>query len=91
MFLNKWTPYFDHEVDVPSMVPIWVRPFHLPLYCWNDDSLREKRNTLGKYIDKFVPNVGMFACVRICVEGDLEKGLPKVINLNLDKWNHLQK
>ena len=32
----------------------------------------------------------MFSCARICVEVDLEKGLPEVINLLMDGWNHLQ-
>ena len=32
----------------------------------------------------------MFSCARICVEVDLEKGLPKAINLSVDGWSHLQ-
>jgi hypothetical protein len=34
------------------------------------------RDSLGKYIDKYEPNPSMFSCARICVEVDLEKGLP---------------
>ena len=32
----------------------------------------------------------MFSCARICVEVDLEKGLPESILLSIDGWNHLQ-
>jgi hypothetical protein len=28
---------------------------------------------------------------RICVEVDLEKGLPEAIKLSLDDWTHIQK
>jgi hypothetical protein len=34
------------------------------------------KNTLGTYIDKVEPRDNMFACAHICVEVDLEKGLP---------------
>jgi hypothetical protein len=32
----------------------------------------------------------MFTCARICVEVDLEKGLPEAIKLALDGWMHVQ-
>ena len=32
----------------------------------------------------------MFSCARICVEVDLEKGLPEAININMEGWSHLQ-
>ena len=41
-------------------------------------------------MDKSEPKSLMFACARICVEVDLEKGLPKSIILSIDGWNHLQ-
>jgi hypothetical protein len=91
MYLNKWTLYFDLEIHVPSTVHFWLRLSHLPVYCWNDESLREIKNTLGKYIDIHKPKSSMFSCTRICVEVDLEKGLSEVINHNLDNWNHQQK
>jgi hypothetical protein len=74
MYLNHWTLDFHHELDVPSIVSIWVCFPHLPLHCWGEDSLRSIGNTLSKYIDKSEPKVGMFACARIYVEVELEKG-----------------
>ena len=45
---------------------------------------------MGKYVDKSEPKAPMFSCAQICVEVDLEKGLPKSIILSIDGWNHLQ-
>jgi hypothetical protein len=88
--LNKWTPYFNPENDISVTVPVWVRLPHLPLHCWNDEVLKFIGNNLGTYIDKAKPKDGMMACVQICVEVDLEKGLPKAVQLTLDDWNHIQ-
>jgi len=32
----------------------------------------------------------MFACARICVEVDIEKGLSKEISLSMNNWTHIQ-
>ena len=45
---------------------------------------------MGKYIDKSEPKSPMFSYAIICVEFDLEKGLPEAINLSIDDWSHLQ-
>jgi hypothetical protein len=54
MYLNKWTSYFSPENGIPSVVLVWVRlpfPPPLPLHCWNDETLKNIGNTLGRYID----------------------------------------
>jgi hypothetical protein len=33
----------------------------------------------------------MYSCAWICVEVDMEKGLPEAIKLKLDDWTHIQK
>jgi hypothetical protein len=90
MYLNKWTPDFSPENDIPSAVPVWVRLPFLPLHCWNDETIRNIGNTLGKFIDRSEPKDGLQACARLCVEVDLEKGLPEAIQLNLDSWSYIQ-
>jgi hypothetical protein len=55
MYLNKWTPDFSPENDIPSAVPVWVRLPFLPLHCWNDETIRSIGNSLGKYIDRAEP------------------------------------
>ena len=52
LYLNKWTPSFDPTQDVPSAVLVWVQFPHLPLHCWNSESLETIENKLGKYIDR---------------------------------------
>ena len=89
LYLNKWTPDFDLNQDVPSVVPIWVRLPHLRIHCWNLGSLEVIGNTLGKYIDKDAIR-DQYTCARICVEVDLEVGLPEAINLKVADWSHFQ-
>jgi hypothetical protein len=91
LYLNKWTPYFDPENDIPSVVPVWVRLPHLPFHCWGDEVLKSIGDTLGKFIDRDEPKSSMYSCARICVEVDLEKGLPEEIKLKLDDWTYIQK
>lgn len=90
LYLNKWTPDFDPELDIPSAVPVWVRLPHLPLHCWGDDSVKAIGNAVGKYIDRSEPKDNMQACARICVEVDLGRGLPEAIKLKVDDWRHIQ-
>lgn len=90
MYLNKCTLDFSPENDIPSAVPVWVRLPFLPLHCWNDETIRNIGNTLGKYIDRVEPREGLQACARLCVEVDLEKVLPEAIQLNLDSWSYIQ-
>jgi hypothetical protein len=90
LYLNKWTPDFDPEEDVPSAVPVWVRLPNLPIHCWNWDSLKHIGDALGKFIDR-ANNKDQYDCARICVEVDLEVGLPEAIKINVGSWSHIQK
>jgi hypothetical protein len=90
LYLNSWNLDFNPENDIPSVVPVWVRLPFLSFHCWNDETIRSIGNTLGRYIDRAEPRDGMHACARICVEVDLEKGLPEAIQLTLDNWSFLQ-
>ena len=78
--LNKWTSDVDLNQDIPYVVLVWVRLSHLPLHCWNSESLEAIGNTFGKYIDR-AERREQFTCARICVEVDLEVGLPEAIKL----------
>ena len=82
LYLNKWTSDFDPTQDVPSVVHVWVRLPHLPLHYWNSGFLESIRNKLGKYIDR-VERKEKYSCAIICVEVDLETGLPEAINLTV--------
>jgi len=90
LYLNKWTPHFDLELDIPSAMPVWVHLPHLPLHCWGDQSVRAIGNVVGKYIDRSEPKDNMQACARICVEVDLGRGRPEAIKLKVDNWSYIQ-
>eukprot|EP00253_Pinus_taeda_P020733 PITA_20733 len=80
LYLNKWSPDFDPSVDVPKEASVWVRLPNLPLHCWSYQSLQKIGNGLGRFIDK-ADHKGQYTCARICVEVDLESGLPEAIKL----------
>ena len=86
--MNKWTPDFDPTQDVPSTVLVWVRLPHLPLHCWNSESLETIENKLGKNIDR-EESKDQYSCARICVEVDLEMWFPEAINLTVADWSHI--
>jgi hypothetical protein len=90
LYLNRWSPDFDPTVDVPKEVPVWVRLPNLPIHCWNIQALEKIGNTLGRFIDK-AEHKGQYSCARICVEVDLEAGLPEAIKLSVGSWSHFQK
>lgn len=48
LYLNRWMPDFDPEMDVPNAIPIWIKLPHLPLHCWADDSVKAIGNAIGK-------------------------------------------
>lgn len=89
LYLNQWNPDFDPSQDVPSAVPVWVRLPHLPLHCWNQKSFQTIGNALGKFIDQAARR-DQYSCARICVEVDLEEGLPEAIKLTVAGWTHIQ-
>jgi hypothetical protein len=89
LYLNKWTPDFDPAQDVPYVVPVWVHLPHLPLHYWNKKSLHAIDNTLGRYIDQ-AARKDQYSFTWICVEVDLEVGLPEEIKLTTADWTHIQ-
>ena len=69
---------------------MWVRLPNLPIHCWNVQALEKIGNALGRFIDK-AENKGQYSCARICVEVDLEAGLPEAVKLSVGSWSHFQK
>jgi len=90
LYLNKWMLNFNPKVDIPTVVPVWVRLLNLPIHCWNWDSLQHIGNALGKFIDR-ANNKDQYDCAQIYVEVNLEVGLPKAIKIKVGSWTHMQK
>ena len=76
MYINKWTPNFSPENDIPYAVPVWVCLPFLPLHYWNDETIKNIGNALERFIDQVEPRNRLQSYARLCVEVDLEKGLP---------------
>ena len=90
LYLNHWTPDFDPTVELPKEVPVWVRLSNLLIHCWNYEALQKIGNGIGKFVDK-ADNKSIYNCARICVEVDLEAGLPEAVKISLGSWSHYQK
>ena len=90
LYLNRWDPKFDPAINVPKAVLVSVQLPNLPIHCWTTSSLQAIRKKLGTYIDKSHPKDN-YCCACICVEVDLEAGLPEVIKLVIGEWHHFQK
>jgi hypothetical protein len=89
LFLAPWTIDFNPEVEITA-APVWVRLPHLPLHLWGTSSLEDIGNKLGRFLDSAEPKGDQYTCARICVEVNLEKGLPEAIKLSLGEWCHIQ-
>jgi len=89
LYLAPWTLDFNPEVEITA-APVWVRLPHLPLHLWGKSSLEDIGNKLGRFLDSAEPKGGQFACARICVEVNLEKGLPEALKLSMGEWSHIQ-
>jgi hypothetical protein len=87
LYLNRWTLDFDLAVEVPKEVSVWERLPNLPIHCWNPISLQTIGNGLGKYIDR-ADSKDQYSYARICMEVDLEVGLPEVVKLKVGDWQH---
>jgi len=89
LFLAPWTLDFNPEAEITA-APVWVRLPHLPLHLWGKSSLEDIGNKLGRFLDRMEPKGDQYTCARICVEVNLEKGLPEAIKLSLGDWSHIQ-
>jgi hypothetical protein len=89
LFLAPWTLDFNPGDEITA-APVWVRLPHLPLHLWGIRSLEDIGNKLGRFLDRAEPKGDQFSCARICVEVNLEKGLPEAIKLSLGEWCHIQ-
>jgi hypothetical protein len=89
MFLSPWSLDFNPEDEI-STTPVWVRLPFLPLIFWEENYFRAIGNKLGRYIDWAEPKGNQYSYAIICVEVDLEKGLPEAVQIKIDDWSFQQ-
>jgi hypothetical protein len=71
--------------------PLYGLDYHtFPSFSREMSLLKSIGDKVGCYITHSEPKNNIFTCARICVEMDFEKGLPEMIQLNLEGWSHLQ-
>ena len=77
---------------VVTKMPVWVRLPNLPLPFWHHIVLEDISYLLGRFIksDSDRKEQGLFTYVRICVEIDLNKGLPDRLQLKHESFNWIQ-
>ncbi|GAA0159714.1 hypothetical protein LIER_38918 [Lithospermum erythrorhizon] len=76
MRVFKWSPDFS-PLKESSIAPVWIRVVGLPLYLFDEMSLRSISNSIGRPIRVDPRNVNrtMLNSARICVELDVSKPL----------------
>ena len=89
LFLAPWSLGFNPEAEITA-APVWVRLPNLPLHLWGKSTLIDIGNKLGCYLDTAEPKGGQYRCAHICIEVNLEKGLPVALKLTLGDWSHIQ-
>lgn len=90
LFMTPWFPGFDPSSMVVFKMPAWVRLHNLPLHFWLPKVFEAMGNAIGKYIKQDVERIArcIHTFARICVEVDLNQGLPYSIILlhNNTQW-----
>ena len=90
LFMTYWFSEFDPNTMVVSKMPVWVKLYNLPLHFWHVKVLEGISNALGKFLkeDNEHLSKGIYTFARICVEVDLDQGLPYHILLlhNEKQW-----
>ena len=85
IFMQHWSPTFNPTIASISTIPVWVKLPNLRLHLWNDPSLQEIWNVIGQYHNIYLNTTKFFKMkyARICVQMDLNEGLPtklKIVN-----------
>jgi hypothetical protein len=89
LFLAPWTLDFNPEVEITA-APVWVRLASPSLAPLGDKIFGGHRKQAWAFPGQYGTERGPVYCTRICVEVNLEKGLPEAINLSLGEWHHIQ-
>ena len=93
LFMKPWHTKFKAEEEIPSVAPVWVRLFGLPIEFWNPSVFSSIGNSLGTFMmtADCTQNFEHIIYARICVLMDFDKPLPKKITLQFgeDTWEQV--
>ncbi|KAH9327972.1 hypothetical protein KI387_000080, partial [Taxus chinensis] len=93
LFLKKWYPGFDHNIENINTIPIWCRLPRLPLQFWDDEILLNIAKSLGTPIrlDGPTRNRSKLAFACFCISSEMEQELPEHIILKSKYGMWIQK
>ncbi|CAI9112486.1 OLC1v1012943C1 [Oldenlandia corymbosa var. corymbosa] len=82
MRILKWKPGFKFQ-EYPSVMPIWVSLYDLPIEFMHPEVIFSMEMALGKPLKVDAPTLNMTrpSVARFCVEIDLTKELPKSVKI----------
>lgn len=89
LFITPCFPEFEATTIVVSTMSLWVRLPYIPLPLWHPKVVEEIGNTLRKFkeMDSERIEKGLFPFFRLCVDIDLNKALPRHIQMKHEDFN----
>lgn len=90
LFLKGWVERFNPDTEDLSCAPVWIRLYSLPWEYWEEKSLQEIGNAIGKFVrvaeeTKLCKHTSY---ARICVYMDLKQPLPDTVSFfhEVSEW-----
>ncbi|KAK4737473.1 hypothetical protein R3W88_001170 [Solanum pinnatisectum] len=92
IIMKPWVLEFNFKEEILTTIPLWVKLPNLPLNCWNVVVLSKIESSLGKplYANECTSQMNRISFVRILVEVDITRPLPKVIKMHDPKGKVLE-
>ncbi|KAK9665929.1 hypothetical protein RND81_14G146600 [Saponaria officinalis] len=77
IILKQWSPMFSTEMELITVVPVWVLFPGLDPYLWSETVLRKLSSKVGKplFVDKTTTNKARLSFARVMVEVDVSAPL----------------
>jgi len=82
LYLKGWVEIFNPDKEDLSCAPVWIRLYSLPWEYWEEKSLQEIRNSIGKFV-KIAEETKLCrytSYARIYVYMDLKQPLPDTVS-----------
>ncbi|XP_015170646.1 uncharacterized protein [Solanum tuberosum] len=91
VIMKPWLPEFNFKEEILTTIPLWIKLPNLPLNCWNFVVLSKIGSSLGKplYADECTTQASRISFVRILIEIDVTRPLPKMIKIRDPKGKML--
>lgn len=81
--MKPWTPEFDFNEKILSIIPLWIKLPNLSLNCWNIVALSKIGSSLRQalYADECTTHASRISFAQILVEVDVTRELSKSIKV----------